>query len=124
MNLFPQPPETEAVSMRQPRLLMCPPDYYGNESEINQWMSRTPNRESELARAQWKRLYETLVGLGVTVELMEPRQGLPDLVFTANAGLMFQDLFFSSRFRHEVRARESPHFDAWFAAHGFAVEHF
>ena len=24
--------------MRQPRILMCPPDYYGIEYEINPWM--------------------------------------------------------------------------------------
>src|SRR5215471_19916904 len=54
---------------------------------------------------------------------MTPQPGLPDLVFTANAGLVFHKRFFSSRFRHEVRARETPYFDAWFAAHGFAVEH-
>jgi N-dimethylarginine dimethylaminohydrolase len=48
---------------------------------------------------------------------------LPDLVFTANAGLMFGQRFYSSRFRHEVRARETPYYDAWFAAHGFSVEH-
>ena len=50
-----------------------------------------------------------------------PQPGLPDLVFTANAGLVHRDKFFSSRFKHEVRARETPHFDAWFAAHGFEV---
>ena len=27
--------------MRQPRILMCPPDYYGIEYEINPWMSRS-----------------------------------------------------------------------------------
>jgi N-dimethylarginine dimethylaminohydrolase len=68
-------------------------------------------------------LYETLGALGVVIELMEPHQGLPDLVFTANAGIVFGDRFFSSRFRHEVRARETPYFDAWFAGHGFTVEH-
>ena len=35
---------------------------------------------------------------------MTPQPGLPDLVFTANAGLVFHDTFLSSRFRHEVRA--------------------
>jgi N-dimethylarginine dimethylaminohydrolase len=109
--------------MRQPRLLMCPPDYYGIEYEINPWMSRSRGSSLERARAQWRILHNTLVGLGATVELMTPRPGLPDLVFTANAGLVFGGRFFSSCFRHEVRARESPHFDAWFAAHGFAVEH-
>ena len=36
---------------------------------------------------------------------------------------MFDSHFYSSRFRHDVRARESPHFDAWFETHGFTVEH-
>jgi N-dimethylarginine dimethylaminohydrolase len=108
--------------MRRPRILMCPPDYYGIEYEINPWMSRSRGAAPERAHAQWRALYDTLVGLGVTVELMTPVPGLPDLVFTANAGLIFKNRFFSSRFRYEVRARETPHFDAWFRAHGFTVE--
>jgi N-dimethylarginine dimethylaminohydrolase len=105
------------------RILMCPPDYYGIEYEINPWMKRERGASPDRARAQWRRLYAALVGLGAQVELMAPQPGLPDLVFTANAGMLYGQRFFSSRFRHEVRARETPHFDAWFAAHGFTVEH-
>jgi N-dimethylarginine dimethylaminohydrolase len=107
----------------KPRILMCPPDYYGIEYEINPWMSRSRGSELAQARAQWQALHDILRGLGVQVELMTPQPGLPDLVFTANAGLMFKEKFFSSRFRHEVRAPETPYFDAWFAEHGFTVEH-
>ncbi|MFL5339112.1 MAG: dimethylarginine dimethylaminohydrolase family protein [Gemmataceae bacterium] len=107
-----------------PRILMCPPDYYGIEYEINPWMSRSRGSHCDLARAQWRRLYDTLLGLGVEVELLVPMPGLPDLVFTANAGLIYKDRFFSSRFRHAERAKESPINDVWFAAHGFTVEHF
>jgi N-dimethylarginine dimethylaminohydrolase len=102
---------------------MCPPTHYGIEYEINPWMSRSRGSTPERAHRQWQALYDTLRGLDVTVELLEPRKGLPDLVFTANAGLVFGTRFFSSRFRYEVRARESPVFDAWFAGHGFTVEH-
>lgn len=109
--------------MSKPRILMCPPDFYGIEYEINPWMSRSRGSVPEKAHQQWHKLHDTLVSLGVQVELMTPQQGLPDLVFTANAGLVFKDRFFSSRFRHGVRARETPHFDAWFASHGFKVEH-
>jgi len=109
--------------MRQPRILMCPPDYYGIEYEINPWMHVDQGATRERAQAQWRRLHQTLRDIGATVELMTPRQGLPDLVFTANAGLVFGKRFFSSSFRHEVRARESPYFDAWFAEHRFQVEH-
>lgn len=107
--------------MRQPRILMCSPDYFGIEYEINPWMSKAHGVSAERASAQWRKLYETLIAFGTTIELMTPQPGLPDLVFTANAGLVFGDVFYSSRFRHEVRARETPHFDAWFAAHGWQV---
>jgi N-dimethylarginine dimethylaminohydrolase len=107
----------------QPRILMCPPDHYGIEYEINPWMNRSLGAVRELAFRQWKSLHAALAAAGVQVETMTPRPGLPDLVFTANAGLVFHNTFLSSRFRHEVRAKESPHFDAWFAEHGFAVEH-
>src|SRR5262245_65506798 len=109
--------------MRQPLILMCPPDYYGIEYEINPWMSRSRGAARDRSRAQWEALRVTLAGVGVDIELLDPQPGLPDLVFTANAGVVFKERFFSSSFRHEVRARETPYFDAWFAAHGFTVEH-
>jgi N-dimethylarginine dimethylaminohydrolase len=109
--------------MSGPRILMCPPDHYGIEYEINPWMNRSLGAVRALAFLQWQNLHAALVGLGVTVERMEPQPNLPDLVFTANAGLVFKNRFLSSRFRHEVRAKESPFFDTWFADHGFTVEH-
>ena len=109
--------------MKTPRILMCPPDHYGIEYEINPWMSRARGASPERARQQWRDLYDALVKLGVQIELMTPQPGLPDLVFTANAGLVFGNRFFSSGFAHPERQRETPYFDAWFAEHGFSVEH-
>jgi N-dimethylarginine dimethylaminohydrolase len=106
----------EGITMRKaPRILMCPPKYYGIEYEINPWMSRSRGSHRETADKQWQALYDTL---------MTPVSGLPDLVFTANAGVIFENRFFSSRFRHPERAKESPHFEAWFQAHGYQVEQF
>jgi N-dimethylarginine dimethylaminohydrolase len=102
---------------------MCPPDHYGIEYEINPWMNRSLGAVRALAFTQWTTLRNALESLGVTIELMEPQPGLPDLVFTANAGLMFHNQFLSSRFKHEVRAKESPFFDAWFRSHGYDVVH-
>jgi N-dimethylarginine dimethylaminohydrolase len=104
------------------RILMCPPDHYGIEYEINPWMNRSLGAVRQLAYQQWTNLRDTLVGLGVVVETMIPQPGLPDLVFTANAGLMFRDLFLSSRFRHAVRAKESPFFEDWMQKAGYRVE--
>ena len=95
-----------------PRILMCPPDHYGIEYEINPWMNRSLGAVAAVAFRQWTALRDTLRGLGVVVETLEPQAGLPDLVFTANAGLVFGNRFLSSRFKHEVRAKESPVFEA------------
>lgn len=105
-----------------PRILMCPPDHYGIEYEINPWMNRRVLSDPALSTRQWTTLAETLRSLGATIELLSPTKGLPDLVFTANAGLVFRDLFLASRFRHGVRQGETPLFKNWFAAHGFQVE--
>lgn len=103
----------------RPTILMCPPDYYGIEYEINPWMSRSRQSDTALAREQWKGLYELLVSLDVDVQLMEPVQGLPDLVFTANAGLIYAGDAVLSRFRHEARQGETSVDRVWFASHGF-----
>ncbi len=105
-----------------PRILMCPPDHYGIEYEINPWMDRKVGADPATSAGQWRGLRDTLVDLGAEVELLDPEPGLPDLVFTANAGLVFGDLFLSSRFRHGVRQGETPHFDRWARAHGMVVE--
>jgi N-dimethylarginine dimethylaminohydrolase len=101
---------------------MCPPDYYGIEYEINPWMDKSRGSAHGRAYAQWLSLYRTLQELGAQIDLLIPQAGLPDLVFTANAGLVYGTRFFSSSFRHEVRARESPVFEAWFDSQGFTVE--
>jgi len=95
------------------RILMCPPDYFGIEYEINPWMNMQQGTNPQPARRQWQRLYQTLCDLGAAIDLLEPIPGLPDLVFTANAGLVFHDMFLPARFRFGVRQGESPHFEKW-----------
>lgn len=102
-----------------PTILMCPPDYYGIEYEINPWMRRDIPSDAVRSRQQWQALHDLLAGLGVDVQLMQPVQGLPDLVFTANAGLVWHDVVYLSSFRHAARQGETPINDAWFKNHGF-----
>ena len=42
------------------RLLLCPPDHYGIEYEINPWMSRARGADIDATKAQWKGLFEKL----------------------------------------------------------------
>ncbi len=107
--------------MDQPRILMCPADYFGIEYEINPWMRREVASDPTLSARQWLTLRETLGGLGAKIETLPPAPGLPDLVFTANAGLIYHNLFISSRFRFGVRQGESPLFEQWAREGGFEV---
>jgi N-dimethylarginine dimethylaminohydrolase len=101
---------------------MCPPDYYGIEYEINPWMDRRRPADAALAAKQWRALYDRLTTeLGATVELLTPVQGLPDLVFTANAGLVAGEKFIRSNFRFPQRQREGPVFEAWFKERGYQI---
>jgi N-dimethylarginine dimethylaminohydrolase len=101
---------------------MCPPEFYGIQYEINPWMNRKRQADHELAARQWQQLYQVLESVGVRISLISPVRGLPDLVFTANAGLVFQQRAILSRFRHQQRQGEEQHYRQWFAQAGFAVE--
>ncbi len=104
------------------RLLMAAPSYYGVEYEINPWMSRSRPADQARAGRQWNDLRHLLVEvLGAEVALVEPAPGSPDMVFTANAGLVRGRTAVISRFRHPERQAEAAHFAAWFREAGYEV---
>jgi N-dimethylarginine dimethylaminohydrolase len=106
------------------RILMCPPMYYGIEYEINPWMSRSCQSNFVSAMDQWLGLYRLLQHeLHMDVSLIEPRRGLPDMVFTANAGLVWKNKFIVSNFRYQVRRDEAPHFENWFSVRNYEIFH-
>ena len=103
------------------RILMCPPDHYGIEYEINPWMNTERQADHALAVRQWEQLRATLVDAGAQIVEMQPVAGLPDLVFTANAALIYRDTAVLARFRHPQRQGEQPHDEQWLRSAGFTV---
>jgi N-dimethylarginine dimethylaminohydrolase len=104
------------------RYLMCPPEHFGVLYEINSWMSTEVAVDPERAQEQWDTLRATLVAAGAEIEVQPPVEGLPDLVFTANAGLVNGRQFIPTRFRHPERQGETPHDVEWFASRGWQVD--
>lgn len=100
---------------------MCPPRHFGVLYEINPWMSREVPVSTDRSREQWDALAATLVDAGAEVETIDPIDGLPDMVFTANAGVVWDDRFVPSRFRHAERSGEEAYFKLWAAARGLHV---
>lgn len=104
------------------RLLVCPPDFFGIEYEINPWMRLSNRVDHEQAIRQWHGLMHVFENdVGVALERMTPVEGLPDLVFTANAGIVVGRTAVVSRFRYPERQREEAHFEDWFREHGYEV---
>lgn len=103
------------------QFLMCPPKHFGVAYEINPWMHAEVRTDPELARNQWDDLVAALVVAGAGIQLQDPVEGVPDLVFTANAGIVNGHQFVPAHFRHPQRQAETPHDIAWFAERGWQV---
>lgn len=85
------------------RILMCAPDHYEVDYVINPWMEGNINKSSnDRSVEQWQGLYQT-IQKHAQVELVPPAKGWPDMVFTANAGLVRGDRAIVSRFYHPER---------------------
>lgn len=113
---------SSAVSSESACILMCPPEFFGVEYEINPWMNCEVQSDHKVAADQWEALRIILESLDVTIELVDPQPGLPDLVFTANAALIYEDRAVLSRFRYEQRQGEEAVFAERLRELGFAVE--
>ncbi len=101
------------------RFLMCPPNYFGVEYNINPWMTDNLGCvDHARAKSQWHNLFETLSKFA-EIELLEPQPRLPDMVFTANAGLVKENAFIPSRFQYPERRPEEIHFREWFSSKGY-----
>lgn len=111
---------TERVQQHR-RYLMCRPSHFTVSYSINPWMEPSRPTDTDLAVKQWQALYDTYIALGHEIELIDPLEGLPDMVYTANGGFVIDGIAYGPKFRFRERAAEAPAFIDWFAANGFEV---
>lgn len=100
-------------------ILMCPPTYYAIEYKINPWM--VTQVDIKKAATQWEKLKSTFVNLNMKVSLIEPIKHLPDMVFTADQGAVFDHIFIKSNFRYKERQRESIYTLSYFKKRNFTI---
>src|SRR5437764_15389363 len=120
-----------AIATRQPvpavpdrlptarRYLMCPPTFFAVRYAINPWMDPDVPVSARRAVEQWTQLKDAYQRLGHLVEVIEPRPGLPDMVFAANSGTVIDGRVLGARFRAPQRRGEAEHFRRWFVEHGY-----
>ncbi len=102
-------------------LLMCSPEGFAINYEINLWMKKQiGNVIRDVALSQWWGLFDTLSRLA-EVHVMPGDAAWPDLVFTANAGLPVPETkrVILSNFKHPQRQGEKRLNRAWFESRGW-----
>ncbi|NIL95492.1 MAG: hypothetical protein GTO71_13920 [Woeseiaceae bacterium] len=107
------------MSRADDKILMCPPSFFTVDYVINPWMAG--NEDSlrlDKAETQWETLRDT-VGEFADVITIEPDPELPDMVFTANAGVVYGNKAIASHFMPMERRPEEPIFKQWFRDNGF-----
>ena len=71
--------------------------------------------DTSLAVQQWQTLYETYLELGYDVQLIDPIDGLPDMVYAANGGFVLDGIAYGASFTYPERQPEGPAYMDWFA---------
>lgn len=102
---------------------MCPPTFFDVIYSINPWMQPSKSIDVDLAMAQWERLYNLYRELGHEVELIEPIEGLPDMVFSANGATVIDGIVLLVKFRYHQRASEAAAYRKWFGKRGYRRVH-
>jgi len=102
-------------------ILMCRPEYFTVSYRINPWMHPETPTDTNLALAQWEVLYQTYLDLGFDVQLIDPIEGLPDMVYAANGGFVLDGIAYGASFTYPERQPEGPAYMDWFRANGYDV---
>lgn len=105
--------------MSKPTFLLCRPTYFEVTYEINPWMHRSDPVDPKRARAEFENLVATYRTLGCRLQFMKPVKGLPDMVFTANGGVVHGKRVLVAQFKNKERQPETPYFADVFRACGY-----
>jgi N-dimethylarginine dimethylaminohydrolase len=108
-------------------VLMVTPEYYGVEYVINPHMKTVsgelPLVDENRALFQWEKLKEKIEELGLKVSVIGGKEGLPDMVFSANQILPLDSKrVLASKMATKQREDEVKYFKGFFQNHGKEVK--
>ena len=111
----------EARVTTRPLILMTDPKWFDVSYEINPWMRpgvwrADSARHLLAARKSFDALTAALKAAGATVEIIDGAQGLPDMVFAANAAVVLDGRVLVGCFRPAERRGEEARYLSAFKA--------
>lgn len=116
--------QLQPVRVARPRsYVLCRPTHFDVEYAINPWMDPTLAVDRDLALRQWQGLVDAYRSLGHEVRVVEGVEGLPDMVFVADSGLVVDGVGVGARYLSPMRQAEAPAVQAWLREQGVVDLH-
>jgi N-dimethylarginine dimethylaminohydrolase len=111
--------ETSAV-------LLCPPDYFGANGQSQDLLGEAPRVDKRLAHLQWEEFKKAFEEAGQAVSLIDPIEGLGEMVFCSRqvlAGLdsTLERVCLMGQGGSPRRERETAAFESWFSKAGWRI---
>lgn len=113
--------------MTPKKILMCRPEYFEVNYTGNEFMKdNIDNVDKEKALNEWKSLKKIYEDLGFEICLIEPAEGLVDMVFTANQSLPFLDSggnkkVILSKMKNDQRKEEVKYFKDYYLKNKYEI---
>jgi len=117
-------PSQRATRVATPlTVLMCRPSHFTVSYRINPWMNPDSPTDTQRAVSQWEALRDAYELLGFEVHEIDPIDGLPDMVFAANGGLVIDGVAYTASFHYPQRQPEGPAYATWLEGAGYDVRY-
>lgn len=101
---------------------MCHPRYFQIRHQLNPWTDVKQKINREKAISQWQKLRGLIEKfLSAETFCLKPKKSLPDLVFSADAGVVYHQSFVQANFYHPQRKKEGEIYSQWFKKRGYQL---
>jgi N-dimethylarginine dimethylaminohydrolase len=104
------------------KVLMCEPTYFDTlDYSINPWM-QPGTIDGDKAMLEWKDLIKAYKSQDIEVEVIKQQEGVPDMVFATDQGIVLGKTIILSRFWCDERKGETQHYRQWFTERGYTIK--
>jgi N-dimethylarginine dimethylaminohydrolase len=121
--------EDASIMPKPHRVLMVKPTWFDVTYVINPHMAnKIGSVDADKAYAQWEKLVKGFRNLGFDVKVLNGQKGLPDMVFSANQSLPYNNVnndrkVIMSIMHTQERKAEVPYIEEWFRKDGYEIHH-
>lgn len=102
------------------KVLLCQPDNFSVDYIINTLM-QPHSVDKKKAMEQWQNMAEVYRSIGIEVEVIRQPEGVPDMVFAVDHGIVKGNSVLLANMRYDQRKKESQYYRKWFIDHGYEL---